>query len=395
MKRTDRRMVAVFLLLGIAFLSAIFAVQGALLNSMIDAYGLRASNQGTANAAAFAGGIAALITAFFLQGRRRKRALLKASIALCAAATALLWLAPNYPIFCAVWFVVGFALAMMDTLLSSCMADLYTGESGTRMMCVLHTTFGLASVLTPMGFQALLLAGVPWKRIYLLIAAFGAALLAVAAAVRAIRRIPDPEALSAPAVSLGDIAGGIRAGRLAWFVLAMLFHGVFLSGLNTWINRYAESLPGGVQVPAQSCLFLGIMLARLLFPLLPVKAGRYVQVGGLLGGAALAVGLCLSSGLLLRLALLASGLLAGALLPCIISLGCDRLRENTLLATTAVMLSMYAGQAVSSPIIAGLESAVSLRAGIALCAVCMALCSACCIRDAAAGGRRRGVPTAR
>ena len=382
MKSADRRMVAVFLLFGIAFLSAIFAVQGALLNSMIDAYGLRASNQGAANAAAFAGGIAALLTAFFLQGRRRKRALLKASTALCAGATALLWLAPNYAIFCVVWFVVGFALAMMDTLLSSCMADLYTGESGTRMLCVLHTTFGLASVLTPMGYQAMLSAGIPWKRVYLLLAVCGAALLAVAAAVQALRRIPDPEVLSASAVSLGDIAGGIRTGRLAWFVLAMLFHGVFLSGLNTWINRYALSLQGGGTIPAQSFVFLGIMLSRLLFPLLPVKTERYVQFGGLLGCAALSAGLCSSNGLVMRVSLLGAGLLVGALIPCIISLGCDRLRENTLLPTTAVMLSMYAGQAISSPIIASLESAFSLRAGIALCAVCMALCSACCVLDA-------------
>ena len=69
MNNVTRRMVAVYLLFGIAFMSAVFAAQGALLNSMIDGYGLVASNQGAANAAAFAGGIVALLTAFFLQGR--------------------------------------------------------------------------------------------------------------------------------------------------------------------------------------------------------------------------------------------------------------------------------------------------------------------------------------
>ena len=383
MSNANRRMVALFLLCGIAFLSAVFAVQGALLNAMIDGYGLVASNQGTANAAAFAGGIVALLGAFFLQGRWRKRGLLKASIALCAGALILLWLAPSYALFCAVWFVVGFALAMMDTLLSSCMADLYTGDSATRMLCVLHTTFGLASVLTPMGYQALLGGGLPWKRVYLVIAACGVMLLAVAVVVQALRRIPDPEALSARTASIGDIAAGIRAGRLAMLVVAMLFHGIFLSGLNTWINRYAETLSGAFAIPAQSCLFLGIMLSRLLLPVLPVKAGQYVKVGGLLGAVALAVGLCTSSGLMLRVALVFSGLLAGALIPCVISLGCERLRENTLLVTTAMMLALYAGQAVSSPIIARLQDAFGLRWGIALCALCMALCSGCCVADAA------------
>lgn len=383
MSDANRRSIALFLLLSIAFMSAVFAVQGALLNAMIDAYALDASNQGSANAAAFAGGIVALLTAFFLQGRVRKRALLRASIGLCAAGLVMLWLAPGYLVFCAVWFVVGYALAMMDTVLSACMADLYTGEAATRMLCVLHTFFGLASVLTPIGFQALLAGGMPWKRIYLVIAVSGALLLLAGTLVRIARRIPDPEVLNARAVSLGDIAGGIRAGHLALLVIAMLFHGVFLSGLNTWINRYADALSGSLALPAQSCLFLGIMLSRLLMPLLPIKTGRYVQFGGLLGAVALGIGLCLTSGIALRVALVLAGLLAGALIPCVLSLGCDRLRENTLLVTTAMMLALYAGQAVSSPIIARLEAAFGLRWGIALCAVCMALCSVFCMMDQA------------
>ncbi len=381
MSNTDRRSIALFLLLSIAFMSAVFAAQGALLNAMIDAYDLRASNQGLANAAAFAGGIVALLTAFFIQGRVRKRALLRVSIALCATGLVLLWLAPNYPLFCAVWFAVGYALAMMDTVLSACMADLYTGEAATRMLCVLHTFFGLASVLTPIGFQALLAGGMTWKRIYLVIAVSGAALLAVGTLVRLMRRIPDLEPLNARAASLGDIASGIRTGRLTILVVAMLFHGVFLSGLNTWINRYADTLAGTFALPAQSCLFLGIMLSRLLMPVLPLKTERYVRYGGLAGAVVLGVGLCLTGGVGLRVTLALAGLLAGALIPCILSLGCDRLRENTLLVTTAMMLALYAGQAVSSPIIARLEAAFGLRSGIALCAVCMALCSGCCILD--------------
>ncbi len=381
MSNTDRRSIALFLLLSIAFMSAVFAAQGALLNAMIDAYDLRASNQGLANAAAFAGGIVALLTAFFIQGRVRKRALLRVSIALCATGLVLLWLAPNYPLFCAVWFAVGYALAMMDTVLSACMADLYTGEAATRMLCVLHTFFGLASVLTPIGFQALLAGGMTWKRVYLVIAVSGAALLAVGTLVRLMRRIPDLEPLNARAASLGDIASGIWTGRLTILVVAMLFHGVFLSGLNTWINRYADTLAGTFALPAQSCLFLGIMLSRLLMPVLPLKTERYVRYGGLAGAVVLGVGLCLTGGVGLRVTLALAGLLAGALIPCILSLGCDRLRENTLLVTTAMMLALYAGQAVSSPIIARLEAAFGLRSGIALCAVCMALCSGCCILD--------------
>ena len=88
MKKTDRALVTVFLLLCMVFLSAVFAVQGSLLTAMIDAYRLTPARQGLANTMAFAGGVLALVCAFLLQGRQRKRTLLKiAGIALITELT--------------------------------------------------------------------------------------------------------------------------------------------------------------------------------------------------------------------------------------------------------------------------------------------------------------------
>ena len=387
MHTAKRPWVAAFLLLAMVFLSAIFAVQGALLSAMIDAYDLKAAEQGVASALSFAGGIAALVTAFFLQGRQRKRTLLKGAMLVCAAGLVLLWLAPGYGLYSAVWFVVGFGLGLMDTLLSACMADLYSGDAATRMMCLLHTAFGVASMLTPMGYAALLSGGMNWKRVYLVIALGGVALLAAAAVLRRVLKIVDTEPLQANTVSPASIASGLAGSRLALLAAAMLFHGLFLAGLNTWSNRYADTLPGDFAIPAQSCLFLGIMLSRLLFPFLPIKAGRYVRFAGLLGCVLLAAGLYLGNGLVLRVALALSGLTFGALIPCILSLGCDRQRGNTLLATTTMVLSLYVGQSFSSPMIAGLEAAFNLRTGMTLCVVCMALCSVCCWVDQSRYGK--------
>ena len=77
-----------------------------------------------------------------------------------------------------------------------------------------------------------------------------------------------------------------------WLAAALFFHGFFLSGLNTWINRYADTL-GGAAIPAQSCVFLGLMISRCLMPFLPIKPEKYVQAGGLLGCLALGIGLAL------------------------------------------------------------------------------------------------------
>ena len=374
----NRRWVAAFLLLSMCFLSAIFAVQGALLSAMIDAFALTSASQGAANASAFAGGICALTLAFLLQGRWKKRALLKAAMALCSVGLASLCFAPTYGAFTAIWFPLGFGLGLMDALLSACMADLYTGDEATRMMCLLHTAFGLSSVLSPMGFAALLAGGMPWKRVYLLIAACGAALILGAAALRRALSIPDPEVLRRERFSLKQTAADMSGSGLTPLCVGLFFHGIFLSGLNTWINRYAELLPGGVAVPAQSCLFLGIMLSRLLFPFLSIDVSRYVKAGGLLGCAALAIGLFAGGGVALRVALVFVGLAIGAMIPCVLTLGCGQMRGNTLLASTALNLALYLGQAVSSPTIAALEARFGLRVGICLCAVCMAACSLSC-----------------
>ena len=388
MKKSERAWITAFLLLCMVFLSAVFAVQGSLLSTMIEQFKLNAASQGTANTMAFAGGIAALVSAFALQGRWKKRSLLKAAVLVCAAGLALMWLAPGYGLYVAAWFITGFGLGLMDTLLSACMADLYTGKLAVTMMCILHTAYGLSSVFSPMAYAGMLASGMPWKHVYLVIALTGIAIILGALAVRSARHMVDREELSRQTVDMKRILPALREGRLLWLVAAIFFHGIFLSGLNTWVNRYADSLQGAISLPAQSCVFLGLMLSRLLMPFLPIRADRYVVAGGLLGGGVLAVGLLFPSGWVLRAVLVVSSLLFGALIPCVITLGCERQKHNTLLATTGIMLALYLGQAVSSPLIAALEAAVSLKAGMFLCAACMALCSLCCLADAA-GSRKK------
>jgi len=390
MKKSDRMWITAFLLLCMVFLSSVFAVQGSLLSTMIDQFQLDAARQGTANTMAFSGGIIALIIAFTLQGRWKKRALLKASVLICSAGLALMWLAPSYGLYVAAWFVTGFGLGLMDTLLSACMADLYTGKQAVMMMCILHTAYGLSSVLAPIGYAHLLSVETPWKQIYLLIAACGVMIILGALVIRKTRRITDQEALSQQTFSLKDILPALYEGRLLWLVAALFFHGIFLSGLNTWINRYAEGLGNAIVLPAQSCVFLGVMLSRLLMPFLPLRADRYVMAGGLLGGAALCAGLLVPNGWALRILLIASSLCFGALIPCVLTLGCERQKNSTLLATTGSMLALYLGQALSAPLIAALESAIHLQAGMFLCAASMVLCSLCCVADAA--GQKRIAP---
>lgn len=390
MKRMEKTWITAFLLLCMVFLSAVFAVQGSLLSTMIEQFQLDPARQGTANTMAFAGGIIALVSAFALQGRWKKRTLLKGAVLLCAAGLVLMWIAPSYGLYVTAWFVTGFGLGLMDTLLSACMADLYSGKLAVLMMCILHMAFGLSSVLSPMGYAALLSGGTPWKSIYLVIAAVGVLIILSALVIKKTQGIVDREAIAQQQMDLKRILPALREGGLLWLTAAIFFHGIFLSGLNTWINRYADGLGVAIAFPAQSCVFLGLMLSRLLIPFLPIKTNRYVIAGGLLGGIALVIGLLFSDGWALRGMLILSSLMFGALIPCVLTLGCERQKSNTLLATTGIMLALYLGQAVSSPLIAALEAAIHLRAGMFLCAMCMVLCSLCCAIDTVGNKRKKG-----
>lgn len=68
MKKAEKGWITAFLLLCMVFLSAVFAVQGSLLSTMIEKYQLDAARQGTANTMAFLGGILALVCAFPCRG---------------------------------------------------------------------------------------------------------------------------------------------------------------------------------------------------------------------------------------------------------------------------------------------------------------------------------------
>ena len=387
MKKSERVWITAYLLICMFFLSAVFAVQGSLLSTMIEQFHLSAASQGTANTMAFTGGIAALVCAFAMQGRWQKRTLLRISVLICALGLALMWLAPGYGLYTAAWFIAGFGLGLMDTLLSACMADLYTGRMAVMMMCFLHTSYGLSSVLSPMGYSALLSAGTAWKVIYLLLGAAGIMIILCALLIRKAGGMVDREPTARTRPDLRGILPALKQGKLLWLIAALFFHGIFLSGLNTWSNRFADTVNAAITLPAQSCVFLGVMLSRMLMPFLPIRAEKYVAVSGFAAGAALVVGLLIPNGWVLRVMLIISSLLFGALIPCLITLGCERQREKTLLVTTGIMLALYLGQAVSAPMIAALEAAFGLRWGIGLCAVSMVLCSLCCVADAA--GMRR------
>ena len=380
MKAHNHRALAAGLMLGMLLLAAIGALQGALLSSIIAHYQLTDSAQGAASAAASAGSVIALLASFFLIGRLPKLTLLRLALCLSAATLALLRLAPVFGAFVALWLVAGVGSGFIDMLLSSCMADMYTGRMATRMMCLLHTLFGVSSVICPAVYSRLIRGGLPWNDIYLCIAALAVALAAYLTLAVRLNRGSNAKVLAAEKrLPLRAMGGILRKGSMPGLLAAMACHGIFLAGLNTWINRYVDvTLSSAMGDLALSFMFFGVMASRLLVSFLPISTSRYVRAGGLAAGLALLLALPFRNGVVMCGALSVVGLCFGALIPCILDFGCREVPESSMLATTSLALSLYLGQIVAPPLIGALESTISLHAGICLCGVFMLFSSLCC-----------------
>ena len=99
---------------------------------------------------------------------------------------------------------------------------------------------------------------------------------------------------------------------------------------------------------------------------------------GYAAAACILIALPFKNGAVMCGAVCVSGLLFGAMIPCILDVGCAATPESTMFATTSMVLSLYLGEAVVPPVIGALETAFSLHVGIGLCGVFMAVTSVFC-----------------
>jgi len=380
LRKAQRNCLTATLLMGMMFLAAIFTLQGALLTSLITHYSVADSVQGFASSAASFGGVVALVSSFFLIGKLSKLLLLRLSVATCAVFLALLKTSPTYAVFVAMWLILGFGMGYLDMLVSSCMADLYDGRAATRMMCILHTSYGIVSSLVPMLYGKLLASGTKWNNIYLYVAAAGAVLLVLfILAMRYARTNRQEEPTAENRMSFRDMRSILSKGVLPALVCAMFCQGIYLGGFNTWIERYVSiTLGSNLGSLSLSLMFFGVMVSRLTLAFAPINPVKYIKFAGLASGLFLLAALPFRSGIVMCIGIFASGVCFGAFIPCTLDVGCALTPESTMFATTAMMLAVYLGQAVAPPIIGALGAAFNLHVGIAFCAAFTFLCSLFC-----------------
>ena len=357
--------------LSTVFLAAVNSSHGALLSPMIAHYALSDSQQGYPNSAQNIGCIVAMFTSLWVIGRLRKQTLLTAAVALMAFLMIPLSLLPSFPVYLGLYALVGVAFAYLDAISSSMIADLHTGKSAARMMCVMHACHGLSGIVSPLILGAALGASGNMPRAYLTVLAMG--ILTLAFLWPANARIPLSDAAARPEpLTRAQLSAFFGNPALRALSISILFYGIHLSGMIVWVNRYVEvGLQSTLGALALAFLYAGLTASRLIVPLLRVQPMTYICGSCVLSAVILGIGLCANSAAVMCGCVLACSLISGALIPVTIGTACAGFSSNTLLASTLINLCMLVGNCISSPLIGMIEARAGMRWGMAVCVLAL------------------------
>ena len=362
----------------IVFLACIYAIQGALLTDTINFYHPESSAQGYAGLFSSFGAIIALVSAFFLIGRIPKIHLLLIGLIISSGFICLLSLPESYVVYIFFWFLAGIGMGYIDCLVSSCVADLYTGREATKMMCNLHMTFGIGSMLAPVAIAFLKNVGVKWRNLYYLLAFLGFIMIILLfISDKTGKRISNENIINSEnKMTLKDMAEKIREGALPYLIIAMFFHGLFMGGMNSWLTHYVSvTLASKFGSIALSFMYLGVLLSRFIVPRTSIPVRKYLSKAGIFAGIIFIIAIPFKSGIIMCIAVVLSTLCFGAMIPCSLDTACADMPDSTLFATTIIFFCIYIGQGLSSPILGAIEKGIGLQYGMYLIGIFMIIAS--------------------
>lgn len=345
--------------------------QGVLLTPVVEHYGLTESSQGIPNAALNIGCTAALLTSLFVMGRVAKPRLLLLAMTATIVFIFPVSLKPAFWLFVTLYALVGLAVGYIDTLGSSMIADLFQGRLASRLMGALHAVFGIGGIVSPLAVGAMLRGGLDWSRVFWVIAGAGCLLYAYVLPVGR-RWIREDTAQKGGTLRLsGSLIRRFFGNRdQLLMLLSILVYAVYFGGMTVWTERFfnKELNHQALGAAALSLFWLGVTASRLLAPCIRITPLRYLQTAGILAGAVLLPGLISDNAYVMTGSVVLSALLGGAMIPMILHVSCERFSENTMLATTAMLLGVYAGQALGPVLVGQMEAMMSIRSGMLMCA---------------------------
>jgi len=368
---------AICIFLALLIFAVVNTTLGALLTRYIDHYQLIESQQGLPVSMLNIGCIIAITSSLWVTRWIKKQHL----VWLASAATVLLLIPqgfpPPFPVFSALFLLIGISVGYTDVLASSSIADLYDGKRAATMMCILHAVFGAAGIVMPLVYSVMMNAGLPWNGIYTVLFGIGACMLAYIIPVSISRaRHLTLQGVVNQRFTRGDLQRFFKDQGSIMILVAIFFYAFFLSAITIWIDRYVGVGLGNKNLSALSLslFWVGLTLSRLLTPLLNIKPPVLIRWASLATAATLVIGIALHNAPLMCATSVLAGLFSGATIPLLLHIACQKYKSNTLMATTFLFLAIYASQSIAPPIMGFIASTWGLTIAMLLCPAAVGLC---------------------
>jgi fucose permease len=330
---------------------------GALLPLLVDHFGIRLVEAGTALGAQPGAYLVAVLLASRLIEHLGLSWALAASLATMALGIAGFGLAPSWPLAGLALFVCGLGLGVMEIGVNTVLIDV-GGERRTNILNFAHLFFGVGSFAAPLLATHAVGSGYSWRWPYVVA---GLLTLAVGTAWVAGRN-------AAPAAAHPTGAGSTdRIDRMFVALLAAilaLYVGVE-TGVGWWLTKYLTTVRGVSIVEAGNVLalyWLGLTALRLVLTFVAHHARdeHLIVVMALIATVALAVGLLAQSASVTTIAFVVTGMGLSGIFPAIIAVG-GRSHPHNVTHVTSILV---AGAGTGGIVIPWLMSAVADRASI-------------------------------
>ncbi|UWP59328.1 MFS transporter [Ruminococcus gauvreauii] len=342
------------------------ATQGFFLSNFIEKYNLTASSQGLPLMLQNAFSVAAIILMMLMAGRIKKHTAVLTALLFSCTAMLGLSLVPPFAVMSLLYGLFGIAMGIQDTAGGALMVDIHP-ESPVRLNDM-HFLFGIGNITAPLVFQFLVSEGVLWNHVFLFVFAVQAVLAAVFLLVvkaGAPGTKSDAETENT-GINIKRIAAFLKADGNIFLFFAMFFYCAHQMGIAAWIRRFFEVEMGSgvLGTAALSAFWVGTAISRILLPRLGVRPQKQLAYGSALAAIAMLTGILLKNPFIMVACMAVTGFAGGNTIPHVTYLSCERLKSNTLVATTILFIGMYIGGSMVSPVIGSVSARFSLEIGI-------------------------------
>jgi len=332
------------------------SIQGILLSTYIDHYGLEAASQGLMGTVQSIGSVLVCFAILLLAGKfKRQHGMIYSACALCFAVF-MISTKPPFAMLLLFYFFIGTGYTSTSTFASSLTSELYKGSGGA--MGMIHASLGIGGLIGPVLLQAVLDRS-EWRMVCLVDFAILFAVLVyylVSLHVSRDELATMEDASTNERIRLEDVKVFFQKKSNILLLLSAFGYAAFQNGVNTWTPRFADLHlnAGSVGAIMVSLFWVGTTIARLTITHIKKGVEVLFAAGCLISALALGIGLLSNNSIVMLICIIICGVSSGAAVPQLYHLGCSKNSGNSLLPSTILVLTMSTSFVLTSPLTASL-----------------------------------------